>query len=107
MSGIARVLLTMGYNVSGSDLKDSELTRALAKMGASVYRGHSRQNIGAAQVVVTSSAIAEANPEYLEAVDNNIPVITRGEMLAELMRLKYGLAVAGTHGKTTTTALTA
>ncbi len=107
MSGIAELLLNLGYGVSGSDLADSETTRRLAQLGARVHRGHSAQNIGDADVVVYSSAVRPDNPELLGARERGIPVIRRAEMLAELMRLKYGIAVAGAHGKTTTTSMIA
>jgi UDP-N-acetylmuramate--alanine ligase len=107
MSGIAEILLTMGYPVSGSDLRRSAATERLAGMGATIYEGHAAQNAAAADVVVTSSAVAATNPEVLEARARKISVIQRAEMLAELMRLKYGIAVAGMHGKTTTTSLIA
>jgi UDP-N-acetylmuramate--alanine ligase len=107
MSGIAEVLLNLGYKVSGSDLKSSAVTQRLAGLGASIFEGHCPENISGAEVVVTSSAIAEENPEVLEAHKSHIPVIGRAEMLAELMRLKYGIAVAGMHGKTTTTSMVA
>jgi UDP-N-acetylmuramate--alanine ligase len=107
MSGIAEVLLNLGYKVSGSDLKSSAVTQRLAGLGASVFEGHRAENIAGAEVVVTSSAIAAENPEVLEAHKLHVPVIQRAEMLAELMRLKYGIAVAGMHGKTTTTSMVA
>ena len=107
MSGIAEVLLNLGYKVSGSDLKSSVLTQRLAGLGAAVFDRHAAENINGAEVVVTSSAIAEDNPEVAEARKLHIPVIPRAEMLAELMRLKYGIAVAGMHGKTTTTSMVA
>jgi UDP-N-acetylmuramate--alanine ligase len=107
MSGIAEVLLNLGYKVSGSDLKGSAVTERLARLGASVFEGHRAENIAGAEVVVTSSAIATANPEVTEAHKLHIPVIQRAEMLAELMRLKYGIAIAGMHGKTTTTSMVA
>ena len=107
MSGIAEILLTMGYAVSGSDLRRSAITDRLVKMGATIYVGHAAGNAAAADVVVTSSAVSPANPEVLEARSRKIPVIQRAEMLAELMRLKYGIAVAGMHGKTTTTSMIA
>src|ERR1700737_4414769 len=103
MSGIAEVLLNLGYKVSGSDLKSSAVTQRLAGLGAAVFERHAAENINGAEVVVTSSAIAEGNPEVAEARKLHIPVIPRAEMLAELMRLKYGIAVAGMPGKTTTT----
>jgi UDP-N-acetylmuramate--alanine ligase len=107
MSGIAEVLLNLGYGVSGSDLRHSAVTERLAGMGAAVFEGHRAENIAGAEVVVTSSAIAAENPEVLEAHKLHVPVIQRAEMLAELMRLKYGIAVAGMHGKTTTTSMVA
>ncbi len=107
MSGIAEVLLNLGYKVSGSDLKTSAVTQRLASLGASIVEGHRAENITGAEVVVTSSAIARENPEVTEAHKLHIPVIQRAEMLAELMRLKYGIAIAGMHGKTTTTSMVA
>src|SRR5579862_2243488 len=107
MSGIAEVLLNLGYKVSGSDLKSSGVTQRLASLGASTFEGHSAENIAGAEVVVASSAISPENPEITQARELHIPVIQRAEMLAELMRLKYGIAVAGMHGKTTTTSMVA
>jgi UDP-N-acetylmuramate--alanine ligase len=107
MSGIAEVLLNLGYKVSGSDLKGSAVTERLAGLGAAICEGHRAENIAGAEVVVTSSAIAAENPEVTEAHKLHIPVIQRAEMLAELMRLKYGIAIAGMHGKTTTTSMVA
>ena len=107
MSGIAEVLVTLGYQVSGSDQADSPVTRRLAKMGAKVQRGHDAAHVAGADVVVISSAIKPGNPELDAAHAERIPVVPRAEMLAELMRLKRGIAIAGTHGKTTTTSLTA
>jgi UDP-N-acetylmuramate--alanine ligase len=107
MSGIAEVLLNLGYRVSGSDLKGSDITRRLAAMGASIYEGHKAQNLVQADVVVISSAVKKDNPEVVAARQRKIPVIPRAEMLAELMRLKYAVAVAGSHGKTTTTSMVA
>lgn len=107
MSGIAEVLLNLGYKVSGSDLKSSATTQRLASLGAVTFEGHRAENIAGAEVVVTSSAIAAENPEVIEAHKLHIPVIQRAEMLAELMRLKYGIAIAGMHGKTTTTSMVA
>ena len=107
MSGIAEVLLNLGYKVSGSDLKSSAVTQRLAELGATVFEGHRAENIAGAEVVVTSSAISVENPEVAEAHTLHIPVIQRAEMLAELMRLKYGIAIAGMHGKTTTTSMVA
>src|SRR5688572_3993369 len=108
MSGIAEVLLTLGYSVSGSDLHESELTERLRKLGAQMFIGHHEENLAATpSVVVISTAVKYSNPEVLEARRRQIPVIPRAEMLAELMRVKYGVAVAGSHGKTTTTSLVA
>ncbi len=107
MSGIAEVLLNLGYQISGSDVKLSPITERLATMGARVFEGHAASNIAGARALVVSSAVDEQNPEVQEARRLPIPVIPRGELLAELMRLKYGIAVAGSHGKTTTTSLTA
>ena len=107
MSGIAEVLLNLGYKVSGSDLKSSSVTQRLASLGATTFEGHRAENIAGAEVVVTSSAISIENPEVAEAHKLHIPVIQRAEMLAELMRLKYGIAIAGMHGKTTTTSMVA
>jgi UDP-N-acetylmuramate--alanine ligase len=107
MSGIAEVLLNLGYKVSGSDLKSSAVTHRLADLGATIFEGHRAENIRGAEVVVTSSAIAQENPEVVEAHNLHVPVIQRAEMLAELMRLKYGIAIAGMHGKTTTTSMVA
>src|SRR5215468_10633679 len=107
MSGIAEVLLTLGYSVSGSDVKLSNITERLQKLGATIFEGHKASNADGAHVVVTSSAVKPDNPEVIEAHNRKIPVIPRAEMLAELMRLKYGIAVAGAHGKTTTTSMVA
>lgn len=107
MSGIAELLLNLGYEVSGSDLRDSSATRRIKDLGGQVYPGHQRANIRGADVVVYSSAVPENNPEILEAREKHIPVIPRAEMLAELMRLKYGISIAGAHGKTTTTSIVA
>ena len=107
MSGIAEVLLTLGYHVSGSDLQESETVQRIRALGGTVFVGHDASNVGAAQVVVVSSAVSPTNPEVLAAKAKVIPVIPRAEMLAELMRLKYGVAIAGAHGKTTTTSLVA
>jgi UDP-N-acetylmuramate--alanine ligase len=107
MSGIAEILLTMGYSVSGSDLRKSAATERLAELGATIYVGHTAGNAAACDVVVASSAVHGTNPEVIEARVRRIPVIQRAEMLAELMRLKYGIAVAGMHGKTTTTSMIA
>jgi UDP-N-acetylmuramate--alanine ligase len=107
MSGIAEVLLNLGYRISGSDVRLSPITERLAAMGAQVYEGHQASNIAGARALVVSSAVDPQNPELQEARRLQIPVIPRGELLAELMRLKYGIAVAGSHGKTTTTSMTA
>jgi UDP-N-acetylmuramate--alanine ligase len=107
MSGIAEVLLTMGYKVTGSDLHASETTRRLEELGGKIFIGHRESNVGDAQVVVISSAVAPNNPEVVIAKAHQIPVIPRAEMLAELMRLKFGVAIAGAHGKTTTTSMVA
>jgi UDP-N-acetylmuramate--alanine ligase len=107
MSGIAEVLLTLGYRVSGSDLKESETTRRLRDLGGTVAVGHQAENVAGAHVVVVSSAVTPANVEVAAAREAGVPVIPRAEMLAELMRLKYGVAIAGAHGKTTTTSLVA
>jgi UDP-N-acetylmuramate--alanine ligase len=107
MSAIAEVLLNLGYEVSGSDLRLSSITSKLAGMGAQIHEGHAAANVAGARALVVSSAVDEQNPEVQEARRLQIPVIPRGELLAELMRLKYGIAVAGSHGKTTTTSMTA
>src|ERR1700677_5072820 len=107
MSGIAEVLLNLGYKISGSDLKSSTVTQRLAALGAAIFEGHIAANVIGADVVVTSSAISADNPEVAEARRLHLPVIQRAEMLAELMRLKYGIAIAGMHGKTTTTSMVA
>ncbi len=107
MSGIAEVLLNLGYQISGSDLKTSLVTERLAALGALIVEGHAAANIAGADVIVTSSAISVDNPEVAEARRLHVPVIQRAEMLAELMRLKYGIAIAGMHGKTTTTSMVA
>ena len=107
MSGIAEVLLTLGYQVTGTDLAESEVTRRLTVLGATVHRGHAAEFLGDADVVVVSSAVQADNPEVLAARSRHITVIPRAEMLAELMRLKQGIVIAGSHGKTTTTSLIA
>jgi len=107
MSGIAEVLLNLGYQITGSDLKLSATTERLTRLGARIYEGHAASNVGTARALVVSSAVDERNPELVEARRLKIPVIPRGELLAELMRLKYGIAIAGSHGKTTTTSMTA
>jgi UDP-N-acetylmuramate--alanine ligase len=107
MSGIAEVLLTLGYKVTGSDLQASDTTRRIEELGGRVFIGHQESNVGEAQVVVISSAVSAQNPEVMVAKAKQIPVIPRAEMLAELMRLKFGVAIAGAHGKTTTTSMAA
>jgi UDP-N-acetylmuramate--alanine ligase len=107
MSGIAEVLLTLGYTVSGSDLGGNAVTQRLADMGAQVFLGHAAENIGKADAVVTSTAVQQDNPEVVAARAGKIPIVPRAVMLGELMRLKRGIAIAGTHGKTTTTSLVA
>ena len=105
MSGIAEVLINLGYNISGSDTAQSETTARLQKLGASVALGHTAKNIGNADVVVTSTAVKVDNPEVVEAHQRNVPVIPRAEMLAELLKMKFSVAVSGSHGKTTTTSM--
>jgi UDP-N-acetylmuramate--alanine ligase len=105
MSGIAEVLINLGHNVSGSDLKKTDITDYLKTIGAKIYIGHNEKNVKFAEVVVTSTAISKINPEVVTALKKKIPVIPRIEMLAELARLKYAIVIAGTHGKTTTTSL--
>jgi UDP-N-acetylmuramate--alanine ligase len=107
MSGIAEVLLNLGYHISGSDTKETEVTRRLRSLGCEISYGHRTENLKQADVVVTSSAIRQGNPEVEAAEERLVPVIPRAEMLAELMRMKIGIAIAGTHGKTTTTSLIA
>jgi UDP-N-acetylmuramate--alanine ligase len=107
MSGIAELLLNLGYKVSGSDLKSSDITENLKTIGGTIFIGHSPDHISSADVVVISSAVKHDNPEVLAAEQASIPVIPRAEMLAELMRLKYSVAIAGAHGKTTTTSIVA
>ena len=107
MSGIAEILLSSGYQVSGSDVRESTVTQRLKDLGAKVFIGHNPSNIVGAEVVVVSSAIKPDNPELIAARYRGIPIIPRAEMLAELMRMKYGIAVAGAHGKTTTTSMLA
>src|SRR5438067_5821186 len=107
MSGIAEVLINLGFTVSGSDAKPSAVTARLASLGARIFEGHRAENTRGAEVVVISSAVEATNPEVLEAGRQHIPVIPRAEMLAELMRLKFSVAVAGAHGKTTTTSMIA
>jgi UDP-N-acetylmuramate--alanine ligase len=107
MSGIAELLINLGYEVSGSDINETQVTRRLSELGGHIFQGHERKNVENADVVVFSSAVGRENPEILEAKERSIPVIPRAEMLAELMRLKYGVAIAGAHGKTTTTSMVA
>ncbi len=107
MSGIAELLINLGYKVSGSDLKDTAVTRRLSELGGHLFQGHRKEHVEGADVVVYSSAVGAKNPEIMEAVNRYIPVIPRAEMLAELMRLKFGVAIAGAHGKTTTTSMVA
>jgi UDP-N-acetylmuramate--alanine ligase len=107
MGGIAEVLLNLGYEVQGSDLKPNAVTQRLARLGAKIFLGHSAEHLGKADVVVVSSAVSRANPEVAAALATRIPVVPRAEMLGELMRFRYSVAVAGTHGKTTTTSLIA
>ena len=105
MSGIAEILLNKGFEVSGSDLNLTEVTNRLAELGAKIYEGHSPENVKNADVLVYSSAVVPDNPEVRAAADKNIPIIKRAEMLAETMRMQYGIGIAGTHGKTTTTSM--
>lgn len=107
MSGIAEVLLNQGYSISGSDIKDSPVIQRLETLGIKVFLQHVEENISGAQAVVTSSAVSDENPEVVAALERRIPIVPRAEMLAELMRFRHGIAVAGTHGKTTTTSLLA
>ncbi|MED5442009.1 MAG: Mur ligase domain-containing protein, partial [Pseudomonadota bacterium] len=105
MCGISEVLLNQGYRITGSDLKDSVVTQRLQTLGAEVFIGHKEENISEADVLVVSTAIDESNPEVSAALARRVPIVRRAEMLAELMRFRHGIAVAGTHGKTTTTSL--
>ena len=105
MSGIAEILLNQGFEVSGSDLMLTEVTKRLTELGAEIYEGHSPDNVKDADVLVYSSAVVPDNAEVRAAADRNIPIIKRAEMLAETMRMKYGIGIAGTHGKTTTTSM--
>jgi UDP-N-acetylmuramate--alanine ligase len=107
MGGIAEVLLNLGYQVQGSDLKPNAITRRLARLGAQIMVGHAAANVGTADVLVISSAVQPDNPEVLEAQARRLPVVQRALMLGELMRFRYAIAVAGTHGKTTTTSMVA
>ena len=105
MSGLAEILLSQGFEVSGSDRALTEITDRLAELGITVYEGHSPENLKDADVLVYSSAVTIDNPEVKAAIERKIPVIKRAEMLAESMRMKYGIGIAGTHGKTTTTSM--
>ena len=107
MSGIAEVLINLGYQVTGSDLEEGATVRRLRGLGGAIARGHRAENVGDADVVVFSSAVRPDNSEVVEARRRQIPVIPRAEMLAELMRIKYGVAIAGSHGKTSTTSMVA
>lgn len=107
MSGIAEVLLNLGYQVQGSDLKANPVTQRLERLGATIMIGHAAQHVGKADVVVVSSAVSANNPEVVEATERRLPIVQRAEMLGELMRFRYAIAVAGTHGKTTTTSMVA
>src|SRR6195256_4997611 len=107
MGGIAEVLINLGYKVQGSDLKANSVTEHLAKLGAAIAIGHDAKNVAGADVVVISSAVPQDNPELVAAREQRIPVVPRAEMLGELMRFRYSIAVGGTHGKTTTTSLVA
>jgi len=107
MSGIAEVLLNQGYCISGSDIKTSDTTKRLEKLGAKIFIGHAKENVTGIDVVVNSTAVDSGNPEIIAAKADRIPVVRRAEMLGELMRYRHGIAVAGTHGKTTTTSLIA
>lgn len=107
MNGIAQVMLNLGYRVTGSDMKENAATQRLAEQGATIYIGHAASQVEQADAIVISTAVTEDNPEVIAARERRIPVVPRAEMLAEIMRFRYGVAVAGTHGKTTTTSLTA
>ena len=107
MGGIAEVMLNLGYDISGSDLSENAVTQRLTQLGAKIYFGHAAENVLDCDVVVVSTAVKEDNPEVITAHEKRIPVVRRAEMLAELMRFRYGIAIAGTHGKTTTTSLVA
>ena len=107
MNGIAQVMLNLGYEISGSDIKENAATRRLAEQGAKIYIGHAADQVSSADAVITSTAVTGENPEVAAARARRIPVVPRAEMLAEIMRFRFGIAVAGTHGKTTTTSLTA
>jgi len=107
MGGIAEVMVNLGYKVCGSDMQKNVMTRKLSELGATVFDKHEATNVDGADVVVMSSAVKEDNPEVVAAREQRIPIVPRAEMLAELMRFRYGIAIAGTHGKTTTTSLVA
>src|SRR5262245_19668740 len=107
MSGIAEVLANQGFKVSGSDLADNATTRLLKNLGVNVMQGHAAENVAVADALVVSTAVKEDNPEVVAARARRVPIVPRAQMLAELMRLKQGIAIAGTHGKTTTTSLVA
>ena len=107
MSGIAEVLINLGFEVSGSDLSSTAVTKHLQSLGAKIWKGHSRKNIDNCDIVVVSSAVAPSNPEVIEAIERDIPVIPRSDMLGELMTIREGIAIAGAHGKTTTTSIAA
>ncbi|NBX58703.1 MAG: UDP-N-acetylmuramate--L-alanine ligase, partial [Gammaproteobacteria bacterium] len=107
MGGIAEVLLNLGYRVQGSDLKPNAVTERLVGLGAEIKFGHAAENVSGADVVVVSTAVSKENPEVAEALAHRVPVVPRAEMLGELMRFRSAIAVAGTHGKTTTTSLVA
>jgi UDP-N-acetylmuramate--alanine ligase len=105
MSGIAEILLNQGFEISGSDMNLSEITDRLERIGIKIYEGHKTENLSDVDVLVYSSAVNINNPEVKSAIERKIPVIKRSEMLAECMRMKYGIGIAGTHGKTTTTSM--
>ena len=107
MGGIAEVMVNLGYQVHGSDIQSNAITQRLEKMGATIFHQHDASNIQGADVIVISSAVRDDNPEIVAASEKRIPIVLRAQMLAELMRFRYGIAVAGTHGKTTTTSLIA
>ena len=107
MGGIAEVMLNLGYDICGSDLHENAVTKRLSQLGADISYGHNTENLKDCDVVVVSTAVSADNPEVVAANERRIPVVPRAEMLAELMRFRYGIAVAGTHGKTTTTSLVA
>src|ERR1700678_4776777 len=107
MGGIAEVLINLGYRVQGSDLKTNAVTQRLARLGATIFIGHSAEHLADSDVVVVSSAVNRSNPEVAAALAKRVPVVARAEMLGELMRFRYSIAVAGNHGKTTNTSLVA